>query len=98
MHIIVIMVNDIIVILKHISKLGTRKRLLNTKIEPNFTDSKKSNVDEVTILEPFEQPTDNEMLSQMMRSDNIYHRIVAIMKQSTQEYYNMRIVLGLKVA
>lgn len=24
---------------------GTRKKLLNTKIEPNFTDSKKSNVD-----------------------------------------------------
>lgn len=50
MHIIVIVVNDIIVILKHISKLGTRKRLLNTKIEPNFADSKKSNVDGGTCL------------------------------------------------
>ena len=38
-------------------------------------------VDNVTILEPFE---------------NIYKRIVCIMKQSTQEYYNMRMVLGLK--
>ena len=56
------------------------------------------NVDEVTILEPFEQPTDNEILSQMMSSDNLYHRIVSIMKQSTQEYYNMRMVLGLEVA
>ena len=83
MHIIVIVVNDIIVILKHISKLGTRKRLLNTKIEPNFTDSKKSNVDDVTILEP---------------NNNIYHKIVAVMKQSTQEYYNMRMLLGLKRA
>jgi len=45
MHIIVIVVNDIIVILKHISKLGTSKRLLNTKIEPNFEGSKKLNVD-----------------------------------------------------
>ena len=54
-------------------------------------------VDEVTIFEPFEQPTDNEMLSQMMMSENIYHnRIVYIMKQSTQEYYNMRMILGLK--
>lgn len=53
MHIIVIVVNDIIVILKHISKLGTRKRLLNTKIEPNFTDSKKSNVDGGTCLDLF---------------------------------------------
>ena len=94
MHIIVIVVNDIIVILKHISKLGTRKRLLNTKIEPNFTDSKKSNVDEVTILEP----CDNETIPQKTLPNNIYHRIVYIMKQSTQEYYNMRIVLGLKVA
>lgn len=68
------------------------------KIEPNFEGSKKLNVDKVTILEPFEQPTDNEILSQIMRSDNVYHRIVYIMKQATQEYYNMRIVLGLKVA
>lgn len=79
--------NDIIVILKHISKLGTRKRLLNTKIEPNFTDSKKSNVDKVTILEP-----DNRALS------NIYQQIVSVMKQSTQEYYNMRMILGVKCA
>lgn len=94
MHIIVIVVNDIIVILKHISKLGTRKRLLNTKIEPNFTDSKKSNVEDVTILEP----CDNEIVSQKINPDNIYHRIVSVMKQSTQEYYNMRMLLGLKCA
>jgi len=78
--------------------IGTRKRLLNTKIEPNFEDSIKSNVDKVTILEPFEHPNNNEILSQIMSSDNIYHRIVYVMKQSTQEYYNMRMVLGLKIA
>lgn len=71
---------------------------MNTKIEPNFNGSIESNVDEVTILEPFEQPTDNEILSQMMSSDNLYHRIVSVMKQSTQEYYNMRMLLGLKCA
>lgn len=37
-------------------------------------------VDKGTILEP----------------NNIYHRIVSVMKQSTQEYYNMRMILGLK--
>ena len=57
MHIIVIVVNDIIVILKHISKLGTRKRLLNTKIEPNFTDSKKSNVDGGLVLDYWHSQT-----------------------------------------
>ena len=94
MHIIVIVVNDIFVILKHISKLGTRKRLLNTKIESPYGNSKRLNVNEVTILEP----NDKEILSQIMRSDNIYHRIVSVMKQSTQEYYNMSMVLGLKCA
>ncbi len=40
-------------------------------------------VDDVTILEP---------------NDNIYHRIVSVMNQSTQEYYNMRMILGVKCA
>ena len=31
---------------------GTRQKLMNTKIEPNFDDSKKTNVDKVTVLEP----------------------------------------------
>lgn len=67
---------------------------MNTKIEPCFEDSIKYNVDEVTILEP----NDKEIVSHDIDSDNIYQRIVSVMKQSTQEYYNMRIVLGLKVA
>ena len=49
-------------------------------------------VDDVTILEP----CDKEIVSQKTLPNNIYQRIVYIMKQSTQEYYNMRIVLGLE--
>lgn len=45
-------------------------------------------VDEVTILEPI----DNRIVSQETLSNNIYHRIVHIMKLSTQEYYNMRAI------
>ena len=56
----------------------------------------KNGVVKVTILEPFEHPDGNEILSQIMQSDNVYHRIVYIMKQSTQEYYNMRIILGIE--
>ena len=51
-------------------------------------------VDKATILEP----CDNDILAQIMSSENIYHRIVYIMKQSTQEYYNMRMLLGMKCA
>ena len=49
-------------------------------------------VDKVTILEPI----DSGIVSQKTLPNNIYQRIVYIMKQSTQEYYNMRIVLGLE--
>lgn len=73
---------------------GTRKELLNTKIEPNLDNSIKNNVDEVTILEP----NDKEIASQKTLPNNIYQRIVHIMKQFTQEYYNLRMVLGLKCA
>ena len=51
-------------------------------------------VDGVTILEP----NDSEIVSRNINSDNIYCRLVHIMKQSTQEYYNIRMVLGLEVA
>ena len=49
-------------------------------------------VDEINILEPI----DKEIVSQYITYDNIYQRIVSVMKQSTQEYYNIRIVLGLE--
>lgn len=71
---------------------GTRKKLLNTKIEPHLDGSIKNNVEKVTILEPY----DNETIPQKTLPNNIYQRIVSVMKQSTQEYYNMRIVLGLE--
>lgn len=41
---------------------------------------------------------DNGIVLQKTVSGNIYHRVVFIMKPSTQEYYNMRTVLGLKCA
>ena len=44
------------------------------------------------------EPNDKEIVSQDIDSDNIYQRIVSVMKQSTQKYYNMRMLLGLKVA
>ena len=49
-------------------------------------------VDGGTILEP----CDSEIVPQKTLPNNIYQRIVHIMKQSTQEYYNMRMVLGLE--
>ena len=52
------------------------------------------NVDERTILEPKHEPTDNEILSQIMQSDNIYHKLILLMKLDTQTYYNIRMILG----
>ena len=56
---------------------------INNKKSNNRSYRSFYGVDKVTILEP---------------NNNIYHRIVSVMKQSTQEYCNMRMVLGLKVA
>ena len=42
------------------------------------------------------EPSDKEIVAHDIDSGKIYQRIVFIMKQSTQEYYNMRIVLGLE--
>ena len=62
----------------------TLRKLLVTELESSLSIQKKQNVVKVTNVEP----CDNEILSQMMQSDNIYQQIVHIMKQSTQEYYN----------
>lgn len=86
MHIIVIVVNDIIVILKHISKLGTRKKLLNTKIEPNFNGSIKSNVVWGTKLEP----DDKNNLPYKTNAVNL----VRLLSEYTEDYFNMKIALG----
>ena len=71
---------------------GTRKKFLNTEIEPHIEALNEINVDKVTILEP----CDSEIVSRNINSDNIYCRLVHIMKQSTQEYYNIRMVLRLE--
>ena len=65
--------------------IGTRKSRLNTKIEPHNEGSKKLNVDKLPNMEPFSYST-----------KTLYSELISIMKQSTQEYYNMRSVLGLK--
>lgn len=70
------------------------KKLLNTEIEPHHGDSKKLNVVKLQPLELF----DKNNLTQNNTVSNIYQRIVLVMKESTQEYYNMRMVLGLECA
>jgi hypothetical protein len=42
-------------------------------------------------------PFNEEIVSHYIGSDNIYHRFVSVMKQSTQKYYNMRIILGYEI-
>ena len=51
-------------------------------------------VDEVTILEP----QDNPNISQKAILKNMHKELISMMKQSTQEYYNIRIILGLECA
>ena len=47
----------------------------------------------VTTLEPF----DNEIVSENKTTcDNKYAHLICLMKESTFEYYNMRIALGLE--
>ena len=58
---------------------------LNTKIEPIHKGSKKLNVDKLPNMEPFSYST-----------KTLYSELISIMKQSTQEYYNMRNLLGFK--
>lgn len=71
-----------------------RQNSLNTKIEPHNESSKKLNVVKVQSLELF----DRNNLTQNNAVSNIYQGIVLVMKESTQEYYNMRMVLGLECA
>ena len=51
----------------------------------------------VVKLQPLEL-FDKNNLTQNNTVSNIYQRIVLVMKESTQEYYNMRMALGLKVS
>ena len=50
-------------------------------------------VDKVTKLEP----SDKKILAELGSKCNIYHKLVLTMKLATQEYYNIRMVLGLNI-
>ena len=68
---------------------GTRKKLLNTKIEPNLDGSIKNNVVIVPILEP----CDKKFLTYETSIVNIYQSVVSILNESASEYYNMKMAL-----
>ena len=70
------------------------KNNLITKIEPLYKGSKSINVDGVTILEPM-IPDKNTCSPAGM---SVYAELIRIMKESTTEYYNMRLALGLECA
>ena len=67
--------------------------LINKK-ESNFCYSLFYGVVNVTILEPM-TPDKNTCPPAGM---SVYTELIRIMKDSTQEYYNMRIALGLECA
>ena len=77
--------------LTKITVIGTRKSRLNTKIEPHNAGTKKLNVDKVPKQEPF----DTSNISHENSSSNKYLNLISILKQSTQEYYNIRMIRGL---
>ena len=52
------------------------------------------NVDKVPKQEPF----DTSNISHERSSSNKYLNLISILKQSTQEYYNIRMILGLECA
>ncbi len=47
------------------------------------------NVDGVTILEP----NDKRILAKLRNKFNIYHKLVLTMKQATQTYCNIRLIM-----
>ncbi len=48
----------------------------------------------VTSLEPF----DKKIVAELGDKCNVYHKVVLVMKYSTQVYYNIRMVLGLEIS
>ncbi len=54
-----------------------------------FSTSFFNGVVKVSIMEP----QDNKILSRKNNVVNLYKNIVSIMKESTNEYYNMRMIL-----
>lgn len=72
-------------------KLKNLLKILDNKKEVKQTSF--YGVVKVTTLEPF----DNEIVSENKTTcDNKYAHLICVMKESTFEYYNMRIALGLE--
>lgn len=65
---------------------GTRKKPLNTKIEPYLDGSLKSNVVKV----PQQEPYDKKILAKLGNKCNIFHRLIILMKLDTQTCYNIQ--------
>ena len=47
---------------------------------------------------PKQEPSDRNNISHERSSSNKYLNLISILKQSTQEYYNIRMILGLECA
>ena len=47
---------------------------------------------------PKQEPSDRNNVSHENSSSNKYLNLISILKQSTQEYYNIRMILGLECA
>ena len=55
--------------------------------------SSYKNVDKI----PQEEPYDKMIVAHKTNLNNIYSELISVLKQSTQEYYNMRMVLGFNI-
>lgn len=78
--------------LNKIIDYGTHKNQRQHRTEPYKACYKKLNVVKVTTLEPF----DTNKISPNNSANNLYCELISSVKQSTQEYYNMRMALGLE--
>lgn len=72
-------------------KLKNLLKILDNKKEVKQTSF--YGVDKVTTLEPF----DKKIVAKLGDKYNIYHKVMLVMKHSTQVYYNIRMILGLKI-
>ena len=73
-------------------RIGVLRLFCQNKEGNNKSHCPLYGVEKVSTLEPY----DNEILSQIMQSDNIYHRLILLMKLDTQTYYNIRMILRLE--
>ena len=75
-------------------KGGSSPTQLHDKRDVNISQHLFYGVMKVMTLEP----SDKNNVSRKKYINNICCGLISVMKQSTQEYYNMRMVLGLEVA